>query len=86
VYRDGRHGEEALLRSCYTNALELALKHGCESIAFPVISSGIYGYPKAEALRVAVAAIRDFISEQDRDVSLIVFDKEALALGEELLN
>ncbi len=85
VYRDGKHGEEALLRNCYTNALNLAVKHNCESIAFPLISSGIFGYPKAEALRVATAAIRDFLSEHDIDVSLVVYDKAAFALSEELL-
>jgi O-acetyl-ADP-ribose deacetylase (regulator of RNase III) len=85
VYRGGQHGEEALLRACYINSLELAVKYDCESIAFPLISSGIYGYPKADALRVATSAIRDFISEHDIDVSLVVFDKEALAVSEELL-
>jgi len=85
VYRGGNQGEEALLRSCYINSLELAVKHKCESVAFPLISSGIYGYPKADALRVATAAIRDFISEHDIDVSLVVFDKEALTVSEELL-
>ena len=85
VYRDGKQGEEALLRSCYTNSLELAVKHNCESIAFPLISSGIYGYPKTEALRVATAAIRSFISENDIAVSLAVFDKEAFAVSRDLL-
>ena len=85
VYRGGSQGEEALLRSCYINSLELALKHNCGSIAFPLISSGIYGYPKADALRVASAAIRDFIREHDIDVSLVIFDKESLAVSEELL-
>ena len=85
VYRSGQHGEEALLRACYINSLELAVKYNCESIAFPLISSGIYGYPKADALRVATSAIRDFISEHDIDVSLVVFDKEALAVSEDLL-
>jgi O-acetyl-ADP-ribose deacetylase (regulator of RNase III) len=85
VYHDGKQGEEALLRSCYVNSLQLAVDNNCESIAFPLISSGIYGYPKAEALRVARDAIREFIREKDLDVSLVVFDAEALAIGEELL-
>ena len=85
VYRGGNHSEEALLRSCYINSLELAVKYDCESIAFPLISSGIYGYPKAEALCVATDAIREFINGHDIDVSLVVFDKEALAVSEELL-
>jgi O-acetyl-ADP-ribose deacetylase (regulator of RNase III) len=85
VYRDGLHGEEALLRSCYLCSLELAVKHGCESIAFPLISSGLYGSPQVDALSVASAAIRDFIGEHDIDVSLVVFDKEALTVSEELL-
>ena len=85
VYRDGKQGEETLLRSCYTNSLELAAKYKCESVAFPLISSGIYGYPKADALRVATDAIRCFISEHDIEVSLVVFDKEAVVVSEELL-
>ena len=83
VYRGGSQGEEALLRSCYMNSLELAVKYNCESIAFPLISSGIYGYPKADALRVATSSIREYISEHDIDVSLVVFDKEAIAFSEE---
>jgi len=85
VYRDGKQGEEALLRSCYINSLKLAVRHNCESIAFPLISSGIFGYPKAGALRVATAAIRDFLNGNDIDVSLVVFDKESLVISEELL-
>jgi len=85
VYRGGKHEEEKLLRAAYTNSLKRAVENKCESVAFPLISSGIYGYPKAEALRVATAAIRDFISEHDIDVSLVVFDKAAFAVSEELL-
>lgn len=85
VYRDGKQGEEALLRDCYINSLKLAVEYNCDSIAFPLISSGIYGYPKREALRVATAAIYDFLSENDIDVSLVVFDKEALSVSEDLL-
>lgn len=85
VYRGGKQNEESLLRDCYINSLKLAVQHQCESIAFPLISSGIYGYPKNEALRIATDAIREFISEHDIDVSLVVFDKEALSVSEKLL-
>ena len=85
VYRDGKHDEEDLLRSCYINSLALAVKHDCESIAFPLISSGIYGYPKAEALCVATDAIRDFISDHDMEVCLVVFDRAAFEVSGALL-
>ncbi len=85
VYRDGRSGEEALLRSAYLNSLKLAAGKGCESIAFPLISSGIYGYPKEEALRVATEAIRSFLEDRDMDVFLAVFDRAAFAVSEKLL-
>ena len=85
VYSDGKHGEEELLRSCYTNSLKLAMENGCTSVAFPLISSGIYGYPKVEALEVATAAIREFLNTYDMDVSLVVFDKAAFEVSEKLL-
>ena len=85
VYIDGNHGEEALLRACYTNSLKLATANGCNSVAFPLISSGIFGYPKAEALRVATATISDYISEHDMAVSLVVFDKSSFEVGKDLL-
>ncbi|MDR1978680.1 MAG: macro domain-containing protein [Synergistaceae bacterium] len=85
VYKDGKRGEETLLRSCYVNSLKLAAAKGCESIAFPLISSGIYGYPKEEALRVAAAAIQEFLQENDMDVYLAVFDRAAFAVSEKLL-
>jgi len=85
VYQDGNRNEEALLRSCYTNALDLAKKHRCESIAFPLISSGIYGYPKDEALAVATDAIKAWLMNNDMHISLVVFDKAAFTLSNELL-
>lgn len=85
VYRGGKSGEEEQLRSCYLNGMKRAVENKCESIAFPLISSGIYGYPKDAALRVATAAIRDFLADHDLDVYLAVFDKAAFAISEKLL-
>jgi O-acetyl-ADP-ribose deacetylase (regulator of RNase III) len=88
VYHDGNHQEEELLRACYLNSMKRAVENKCESIAFPLISSGIYGYPKAEAIRVATEAIRDFLNlnQKDIDVTLVVFDKSAFAVSEHLLS
>lgn len=76
---------EVLLRSAYTESLNLAVQNKCYSIAFPLISSGIYGYPKAEALKVATSAIKDFLAVHDMDVYLAIFDRASLAVSEELL-
>lgn len=84
VWKGGTHNEEALLSSCYTSSLNLALKHRIKSIAFPLISSGIFGYPKDEALRVAVSAIGSFSLKNDITVFLVIFDKAAYTLGEKL--
>lgn len=81
VWRGGGHGEEKLLRSCYQNSLALAASHGCESIAFPVISAGIYGYPKEQALQIAIAEIHAFLMQHDMQVYIVVFDKEAFNLS-----
>jgi O-acetyl-ADP-ribose deacetylase (regulator of RNase III) len=86
VYRHGdKERNETFLRSCYTNSLRLAAENGCESIAFPLISSGIYGYPKEEALAVATSAIMDWLKDGELDVYLAVFDKEAFTVSENLL-
>lgn len=85
VYRDGKHGEEKLLRAAYINSLKRAVENKCESTAFPLISSGIYGYPKDEALHVAAQAIHDFMEKHELDVSLVIFDKATFAVGRKLL-
>ena len=86
VYRQWNAKEsEALLRSAYTQSLKLAYDNKCESIAFPLISSGIYGYPKDEALQVASASIKEFLADHDMDVYLVIFDRAAFAVGKELL-
>jgi O-acetyl-ADP-ribose deacetylase (regulator of RNase III) len=75
IYKDGNQGEEKLLRNSYLSALELAKKHSCKSIAFPLISAGIYGYPKKEAIEIACRAILDFLKEnEDMEVYLILFN------------
>jgi O-acetyl-ADP-ribose deacetylase len=65
VYAGGGHGEAALLRSCYRESLRLASERGVESLAFPCISTGVYGYPKAEACEVAVAAVADWLATHE---------------------
>lgn len=76
---------EQQLRSAYMESLKLARAYQCESIAFPLISSGIYGYPKEEALKAAVTAIRDYLVDHDMDVYLAIFDKASFAVSEGLL-
>lgn len=76
---------EQLLRAAYTNSLKRAVENNCISIAFPLISSGIYGYPKDEALQVATSAIQDFLKVYDLEVTLVVFDKSSFAVSRELL-
>lgn len=86
VWQGGLFGEEAALKACYRNSLALAEAHGCKSIAFPLISSGIFGYPQKKALSAAVNAISDFLlrSEEDLEVYLVLFGKDSFTAGEKL--
>ena len=79
-----REQSEQLLRAAYASALKRAVEHRCESVAFPLISSGIYGYPKDEALRVASSAIQGFLDDHEMSVTLAVFDQTAFTLSREL--
>lgn len=83
-WQGGHKNEEALLTSCYERALQLAKEAGCETVAFPLISSGIYGYPKDEALGVAMDTISHFLLENDMTVYLVVFDKSAYRISGKL--
>jgi len=85
VYRGGKSGEEEQLRLCYINSMKRAVENKCKSIAFPLISSGIYGYPKDEALRVATGAIQDFLIDHELEVYLAVFDKATFTVSEKLI-
>ena len=84
VWQDGSHGEADILRACYRNSLELAEEYGCESIAFPLISAGNYGFPKDLALQTAISAISEFLMESEMMVTLVVFDRKAYQLSEKL--
>ena len=75
IYKNGREGEDILLRNSYLSALELAKKYSCKSLAFPLISSGIYGYPKKQAIEISCRSILDFLKEnEDMEVYLILFN------------
>lgn len=75
VWRGGEFGERELLASCYKSSLELARKYDCSSIAFPLISSGIYGYPKDEAYRVAEETIAQFLEDCDMTAYIVLYDR-----------
>ena len=83
-YRDGKHGERELLASCYRASLELAKEAHCKTVAFPLISSGIRGYPREEALRVAMDAISVFLMEHEMTVYLVVFDRKSFQISGKL--
>ena len=84
VWHGGEADEEKLLADCYRNSLALARQYELESIAFPLISSGAFGYPKDKALKVAIAEIGDFLLQHEMTVYLVVFDRASFALSEKL--
>lgn len=78
---DGKHGETDVLRECYSNSLQLAQKLGCESIAFPLIATGVEGFPKSDALQIAVRVIVEFLANADMEITLVVFDETSFVLS-----
>lgn len=84
IWRGGIYNEEELLYDAYTSALNLALEHDIKSISFPLISAGIYGYPKDEAIKIAVAAMTNFLLRNDMDIYLVLYGEDALLLSKKL--
>ena len=84
VWNGGKYGEREKLASCYRTSLALAKEHGCETVAFPLISSGVFGYPKDQALRVAVDTISEFLAANDMTVNIVIFDRAAYQIGNKL--
>ena len=85
-WRDGRHRERELLESCYRTSLNLAKENGCQSVAFPLISSGVYGYPKDQALKVAVDTISEFLLENEMMVYIVIFDRKTYQISGKLFD
>lgn len=84
VWHGGNNDEKDLLESCYRKSLEIAKENECESVAFPLISSGVYGYPKDQALKVAIDIISGFLLENDMLVYVVIYDKTAYQISEKL--
>lgn len=81
VWNGGNNGEKDTVRNCYLNCLNKAVELGVESIAFPLISTGIYGFPKADALIIATSVFSEFLADHELDITLVVFDNESFTLS-----
>lgn len=90
IWQGGQHGEAACLRACYQKALDMCVQQNCRSIAFPLIATGAYGYPKRLALKIATDTITDFLLHStfagDLMVYLVMFTKESLQVGSQLFS
>ncbi len=86
IWEGGEHGEKAILKSCYLESLKLAKEYNCESVAFPLISSGVYGYPKDQVLRFAIDVIAEFLQDNEIDVYICVFDRKSYEFSKALFN
>ena len=86
IWRGGLLGESIILRSCYMESLKLAVKHGCKTVAFPLISAGVYQYPKDQVLKFAIQTITEFLFENELTVYLCVYDREAYTFSQKLFN
>lgn len=86
VWHGGKDNEEKLLEDCYKNSLALAKDYKLESIAFPLISSGAFGYPKDKALKTAISVIGDFLLSSEMTIFLVVYDRTAFMLSEKLFS
>lgn len=87
VYKDGHHDEDIALASCYQNSMRIAEEHQLQTIAFPAISTGIYGYPAEEAAEIAIHTILDYLKQESSQlqVTLVAFDKQTEELYNEIL-
>ena len=84
VYRDGQHGEPEKLAACYRNSLALAAENGCKSIAFPCISTGVYGYPIEKAAKIAVREVKNYLTQRRREAEIAEGEGCAPLLGHPL--
>ncbi len=85
IWQDGKPGQRKQLADCYTKSMELALENKCTSIAFPLISAGVFGCPAEIAIATAVQAIREFLAEHEMNVYLVIFDDKTFQLANRLL-